>query len=547
MQFSALDRDKTLDAITERPYDLVVIGGGITGAGILLDAVTRGMRVLLVEKEDFAWGTSSRSTKLIHGGLRYLKQLEFGLVREMGRERAVVHRNARHLVRPEPLLLPLIEGGSLGKWSSSVALWVYDFLADVEAGEKRVMLDQSETLQKEPLLNAEIVEGGAHYYEYRTDDGRLTISVIKTAVERGGHAVHYLEAADFVEKDGRISGVVLRDRVNGRELTVGARAVVNATGPWVDELREQTGADQSGKRLFLTRGIHLVFPREKIPIRQAMYFDAGPDGRMIFAIPRGSVVYIGTTDTPFSGKKGQPGIDLDDVQYLLAAANRMLPGLLLTAADIESCWSGVRPLIYEEGKSPSDISRRDEIFVSPSGLISIAGGKLTGYRKMAQRAVDRVADTLPRQNGTKWNKPATEDLVLSGAAFASEQALASYAVACREKYPFPPERTDELVHRYGRNATRILDRAAVAGAGVEALQEAEWQYAIEQEMCRYPADFLIRRSGMLYFDRPRVWQVYERLFPFMKKTLHWSDEQSEAARRQFEAAYDASLPVKITQ
>ena len=260
-------------------YDLLVIGGGITGAGIALDAASRGLKTALVEKNDFSFGTSSRSTKLIHGGLRYLKQLEFGLVKEVGRERAVVHRLAPHLVVPEKMLLPLYEKRGFGSLLTSFGLKLYDWLAGVKPEDQRKMLTKSQTHGYEPLLRKDDVKGGAIYAEYRTDDARLTIEIVKTAARYGAEVMNYCKVTDFIYEAGKITGVKVGDQLGPDEFIIKAKAVVSATGPWVDELRE-IDHSKTGKYLHLTKGIHLVVAFEKLPVKQAIYFDV-EDGRMI--------------------------------------------------------------------------------------------------------------------------------------------------------------------------------------------------------------------------------------------------------------------------
>jgi len=343
--FSGIHREAILEETQNEQFDLIVIGGGITGAGIALDATARGLKVMLVEKKDFAWGTSSRSTKLIHGGLRYLKQLEIRLVREVGLERAIVHQNARHIVIPEKMLLPIIEGGELGKMTSSVALWVYDYLADVDKEERRKMLSKEETLKYEPLLRKDVLKGGGIYYEYRTDDARLTIENLKSAQARGAKSINYTEAVEYFYENEKISGVRVKDHVSNKLYDLKAKKIVNATGPWVDEVRGLDDAKLGKKRLHLTKGVHVVVPYEKLPIQQAVYFDVDGDSRMVFAIPRGRVTYVGTTDTTYKSETDEPYTTKSDVEYVLAAANYMFPNTNLTADDVVSTWAGLRPLI----------------------------------------------------------------------------------------------------------------------------------------------------------------------------------------------------------
>ncbi len=501
--FTVLDRPSQLRTLASEQFDLIVIGGGITGAGIALDAASRGLRTVLLEKGDFASGTSSKSTKLIHGGLRYLKQFDFWLVKEVGSERAIVHQLAPHLVLPEKMLLPLIEGGSYGKWLTSFGLKVYDMLARVEGDDRRQMLEKDEALKKEPLLPEEDLKGAGYYAEYRTDDARLTLENIKTSLHFGACALNYIRVEGFLlDGAGKISGVRATDLLQGGSLEVAADFVINAAGPWVDGIRTLDGSLQ-GKRVHLTKGVHLVFPREKLPVRQSVYFDV-PDGRMIFAIPRGRVTYVGTTDTDYPGDIDQVRTDLADAVYLLAAVNHMFPSITLELEDIESSWAGLRPLIHEAGKSASELSRKDELFISETGLISIAGGKLTGYRKMAERAVNRVARHL-EESGRVLEPCQTDAIPLCGNGFTDFKGVKSYSkkVARRlETFGFNAARAWELVTTYGMQTEQILSLFESFGDAdpVWRLLKAELHFGIAHEMVSSPADFFIRRTGRLYFD-----------------------------------------------
>lgn len=506
LQYYLPSREPILEKLENEQFDLLVIGGGITGAGIALDAVSRGMKVALLEKGDFASGTSSRSTKLIHGGLRYLKQFDFWLVKEVGSERSVVHKLAPHLVVPEKMLLPLIENGTYGKWLTSVGLKIYDILAQVGGPDRRQMLEKEEALSKEPLLPEKVLKGAGYYAEYRTDDARLTIEILKTAAEQGGTLINYTRVTDFTYDAGKVSGVHCKELEHGRELQVKAKAVVNATGPWVDELRHVNNSAQ-GKQLYLTKGVHLVFPHEKLPVKQAIYFDV-PDGRMIFAIPRGRTTYVGTTDTPFDKDKDNPKTDLADAMYLISAVNNMFPSIELGLEDIESSWAGLRPLIFEEGKSASELSRKDEIFISDTGLISIAGGKLTGYRKMAERVVDRVVKAR-EEEGMETGPCVTDKIILKGGDFSSYSKVISYRKQILEQSAelgLQRKHVEYLVATYGRQTEVILEEFKLIAQGTvdEKLLLSELAFSLKQEFVRTPADFLVRRTGRMYFDLPSV-------------------------------------------
>lgn len=528
--FSVTFREQLLERIRSERFDLLVIGGGITGAGIALDAVSRGLKVALVEREDFASGTSSRSTKLIHGGLRYLKQLEFGLVKEVGSERAVVHNLAPHLVIPEKMLLPLSEGKSLGYLITSLGLKLYDWLADVKKSDQRRMLTRPQTLRYEPLLKKDFIKGGAIYAEYRTDDARLTLEVIKTAFQLGAVCVSYLGARDFLYEDKRASGARLVDELTKQELEIRATAIVNATGPWVDDLRT-ADASLSGKRLHLTKGVHIVVPRERLPVQQAIYFDVS-DGRMIFAIPRGRVSYIGTTDTNYDGDKDHVVATVEDAEYLIRAVNDTFPSVHLTLDDIESSWAGLRPLIHEEGKSESELSRKDEIFVSPSGLISIAGGKLTGYRKMAERVVDLVVN---RHFGNEvFRECFTNRIRLAGNTFGSYDDVVAYrgAVARQLSGVGLNEYVAEyLVGNYGQQTDLIIRHFLQMDADIDkdlALILSELWFCFHHEMIVTLVDFFLRRTGLVNFDIMRVERWKTEVAEELGRYAGWNPERKQA-------------------
>lgn len=503
---SAYTRTACLEEMASGTLDLLIIGGGVTGAGIALDAAARGLSVGLVEKQDFAAGTSSRSTKLIHGGLRYLKQGDVALVREVGRERAILYRNAPHLVIPEKMLLPIVQNGTYGKLATSVGLWLYDRLAGVKKAERRRMLSRLETISREPLLRRDHLKGSGLYYEYRTDDARLTIEVLKTASRHGARCVNYAEATEFLYHDHKVIGAQVKDVISGRPYAIRAKKIINAAGPWVDQLREKDNS-LVGKRLHLTKGVHLVVPYRRLPLRQAIYFDVA-DGRMIFAIPRDGVTYVGTTDTTYEGDLEQPTVTMHDVTYLLQAVNDMFPTVRLTTDDLSSSWAGLRPLIHEEGKSESELSRKDEIFVSKSGLITIAGGKLTGFRKMAERVVDLVAKQLAVEEQRSFPDCRTDQIVLSGGDFASRASISRFITEHTQRlrpYGIDEREINTLVARYGTNTAIMTDECRKLLKEIadpqKALLIAELHYCLNDEMVMTISDFLIRRTGRLLFER----------------------------------------------
>ncbi len=527
ISFSLTDRPAIIRKLSTDRFDLIIIGGGITGAGIALDAASRGLKTALIEKNDFAFGTSSRSTKLIHGGLRYLKQLEFGLVKEVGSERAVVHRLAPHLVVPEKMLLPLSDQKGLGYWLTSIGLKVYDLLAGVTQEDKRKMLTKIQTLKYEPLLKPDDIKGGAIYAEYRTDDARLTIEIIKAAVSYGASVLSYARVSDFIYRDDKIAGVQVKEHLGGEQFIVQAKAVVSAAGPWVDELRE-INQSKVGKRLHLTKGVHIVVAHSRFPVRQAIYFDVS-DGRMIFAIPRGRTTYIGTTDTTYAGNKDEVTTSAEDAGYLIAAVNATFPSVNLQMADIESSWAGLRPLIHEDGKSTSELSRKDEIFESPTGLISIAGGKLTGYRKMAERVLNLVIKK--HFHDEPFESCRTQQIKLASDTLTNVKKVNLFTESVIEKIKpagLPDFTAHYLVENYGQHADDILKHAGKLDAATAELSllKAELWYCIHQEMVCTLQDFFIRRTGLIYFDVHKVMRWKEPIARECQIYFAWDEART---------------------
>ncbi|WP_342581202.1 glycerol-3-phosphate dehydrogenase/oxidase [Ureibacillus sp. FSL W7-1570] len=525
--FSFQDRSKLIHLMNTYSFDVLVIGGGITGAGIALDAASRGLSVALVDMQDFAAGTSSRSTKLIHGGLRYLKQLEFRLVAEVGREREIVYENSIHVTTPEKMLLPIYKNGSLGRFSASIGLKLYDSLAKVRKSERRKMLSKKETLKLAPFLREEGLLGAGFYVEYKTDDARLTLEVIKKAVEYKALCLNYAKVTGFVYDRNRIVAAKVRDEITGETITIHAAQIVNAAGPWVDVILEKDNRNgRSRKSLKLTKGIHIVFDKSVLPLEQAIYFDTD-DGRMVFAIPRGNKVYVGTTDTFYEEDPVHPVAKSEEVAYLLNALHSIFPSLSLKEEDVESTWAGIRPLIFEEGKNPSEISRKDEIWTSKSGLMTIAGGKLTGYRIMAERIVDLI---VKKHRFRHAKKCMTKQLALSGAEglrssnfeyFVNKKAMEG------AKFGLNFGEAKGLAQMYGTNIDRVfdlLDKEEPVDKLPKALF-AQLLYSIYDEMAYTPADFFIRRTGLMYFDIAMVEKTKDAVIDIMSDRIGYSERE----------------------
>ncbi|MUK89103.1 FAD-dependent oxidoreductase [Ornithinibacillus sp. L9] len=532
--FSSFKREEIFTEMKKTELDILVVGGGITGAGISLDAVTRGLKVAVVEMQDFAAGTSSRSTKLVHGGLRYLKQFEVKMVAEVGKERAIVYENGPHVTTPEWMMLPFHKGGTFGPFSTNIGLRVYDYLAGVKKVERRKMFKPEEALRREPLIKSEGLRGAGYYVEYKTDDARLTIEVMKRAVEKGASAINYAKVVDFIyNENNKLIGTVVEDQITGDQHSIYAKKIINACGPWVDGLRKLDGSNR-GKHLHLTKGVHLVFPNTVFPLQQAIYFDT-PDGRMVFAIPRDQKTYVGTTDTTYEGDITHPTMTKEDRDYIIHAINYMFPSLGVTADDVESSWAGLRPLIAEEGKGPSEISRKDEIFISNSGLISMAGGKLTGYRKMAQEAVDTVVEQLKEELGILYSKSDTEKLPISGGDVGGSTGFTKYK---KEKVKeglalgISEESALTLVQRYGSNVETVFEiyqnrKQDAEIENIDPVVFAQLCYGIENELVYKPVDFFVRRTGALFFAIDWVKDYKTPVIDYMAKVLHWNEEQKQ--------------------
>ncbi|MCI2840571.1 glycerol-3-phosphate dehydrogenase/oxidase [Staphylococcus hominis] len=544
MALSTFNRNLIKKDLRNKEFDVVVIGGGITGAGIALDATQRGMKVALVEMQDFAQGTSSRSTKLVHGGLRYLKQAQIKVVAETGKERAIVYENGPHVTTPEWMLLPMHKGGTFGKFTTNIGLTMYDRLAGVKRHERKKMLSKQATLNKEPLVKKDGLKGGGYYVEYRTDDARLTIEVMKRAAEKGAEVINHTKSTDFVyDAKNKVSGIKVKDMLTGEEYQINAKKVINAAGPWVDEVRKKDYT-RNNKQLRLTKGVHVVIDQSKFPLRQAVYFDTEKDGRMIFAIPREGKAYVGTTDTFYNNEKTKPLTNQEDRDYLIDAINYMFPDVHVTDADIESTWAGVRPLILEDGKDPSEISRKDEIWEGKSGLLTIAGGKLTGYRHMALEIVDLLAKRLKQEYGLKFADSKTKNTPISGGDVGGSKNFENYVnrkVQEGKALGLSTDVAHNLASKYGSNVDKLFAIAQLTNEkdlNMPLELYVQLVYSVQNEMVYKPTDFLIRRTGKLYFDINTVKQYKQAIIDELDKLLNYTAEQKNEFSKEVDEAIE---------
>jgi len=533
--FSCRTRAGYLDRFRREAFDLVIIGGGITGAGIARDAAMRGLSVALLEKGDFAAGTSSKSSKMIHGGLRYLKQLQIRLVKESLREREVLLKIAPHLVHPFPYILPVYKGSSDGRLRLKLGLMAYDMLAGSRRVERHKMFSADEVLKIEPTLRRDGLRGGFRYFDCLVDDARLTLITIRSAARHGAAVVSYAEVTDLQRDDDRVTGVRFRDRLDNRTGVVNGRSVVNATGPWTDELRAKSDATPL---LRPTKGIHLVLPHSSLPLSDIVAF-AAIDGRLMFAVPLGDYTYVGTTDTDYTTSPDEARADAADVQYLLDSLKAIFEGVEASPSDVISTWAGVRPLVFEEG-SPSDVSRDYKIEMEPAGLATIAGGKLTTYRAMAEDLIDRVLKRDGKRFGWSVAPCRTADSPLPGGDLTGFERFAeATAVALEEGWSLPRPAAERLARTYGTEYVKVLayalpDRQLLRPLAPDsAVLRVEAIYAAAEEMALTLEDFMARRTDLMLFNHDHGLHAASDTAELMGTVLGWNRQQ----RRQQEQAY----------
>ncbi len=504
----ARDRAGRFREAEERSFDVVVIGGGITGAGIAREAAARGLSVALVEAFDLASGTSSRSSKMIHGGVRYLAQGDVSLVREAAIERQILRRIAPHLTRAMPFVLPTRSTAGLAKFRA--AMWTFEKLGQVPEAERHQVWSRRELEEREPCAATAETNGGVAYLEFLTDDARLTLANARSAAADGAVVLTYAPVEEILVEGERAVGVRCKSAIEGEELgaVIRGRIIVNAAGPWVDAIRALEDGE-AAPRLSLTKGIHLVVPREKLPLSHTILMNAA-DRRPVFAVPRGDVTYLGTTDTFHPSTDLWPGIVPDDVEYLLDAAARSFDVPHLGFEDVVTSWTGIRPLVSQAGKKPSEISRRDEAWTGPGGVISIAGGKLTAYRAMAERVVDDIGKRL----GEPLRAAVTHAPLIGGDFEAPPLDPAR---------PLGPVACDRLLELYGSEAADVR----AAGGDIEA----EVKQAVQREGAVRLEDYWVRRSARAFLEADAGLGTLEVASQEMARLCGW-DEARRAAEVQ---------------
>lgn len=549
MSWSRDERDAALRRAEREGVDVLVIGGGITGAGVVRDAASRGLRVLLVERDDFASGTSSRSSKMIHGGLRYLADGHLGLVRQACRERDRLVAQNPNLIRPLPFLFPAYTGSKVPLWQVRAALWTYRALANFRKSARFRMVGPDEVAAFCPDLRREGLQGAGLYWDAQVDDARLVLEALKSARAFGGEAVNHAEVVAF-ERDagepgetGRIAAVQVRDRLADRRLRIRAHAVVNAAGPAVERVR---GLDRPVARPVLrpAKGVHLVVPRERIPTSGAVTFEAA-DGRHLFLLPWDDVALLGTTDA-FSSEIDEPVVTIQEVHYLLAAANAAFPRVALTTNDLRSVWAGVRPLAADAGEdTPSgSVSREERMWEDASGLVSVAGGKLTTFRATGQRIVDRLLRRLPRERRAAAGPSRTADTPLRVDAFDRAELEATLA----GRFGVAPERAEYLVRTWGLDAEKLLAEAPAAlrrpiGRSRYSLAEIAWSWRTEcpAGLC----DLLERRLRLAIFAVGQGIAELEEIAAVAADVAGWDAEQRRAEAAAYLDAVQTRYQIRL--
>ena len=536
-EFSLRTRESNLSQMRQQTFDLAVIGGGITGAGVALDAASRGLSVALVENRDFASGTSSRSSKLIHGGLRYLEQFHFGLVRESLHERAVLTRMAPHLSKPLSFLVPIYSSGTrspLGanKLKLSIGLWLYDLLASSQNIERHRWLSPVEALRLAPALDRDQLRGGFVYYDCLTDDARLVIEVIKSAASYGAVIANYA-AVQAVNRSSGVASLTVEDRLAADRFDLKSRVIVNATGVWTDQVSRLSEAT-APKRLRPSKGIHLVLPREKFENQTAVLIPSLRESRFLFVIPWQDRVVVGTTDTDYDGDLDHPIAELDEVNRVLESVARAFPSAKLTSDDLISTFAGLRPLISADEQSTKELSRKEEIFEDGEGMLTISGGKLTTWRRMADRVVDRSVSKLQAIDGIRrphWRRSVTEKIQLAGGRVA--RPLDEEASRAANEWGVESSTARHLINTYGGNYRVVLEPTREASglnsALIEGLPqiEAEVVYAVRYEMALTIEDFFARRTRIKLLSRDHGRAAAARVAQLLGRELGWQETETQ--------------------
>ncbi len=528
LRLSVHDRPVMLSLMKREEYDLVIIGGGINGAGVARDAASRGMKVAVIEAEDFAIGTSSRSSKLIHGGIRYLENYEFHLVFEALSERALLFQIAPNLVHPLRFVLPLYKGNRVGMFLMGLGMWAYDALSLFEAPEPHERLTADESCSRLPLLQPEGLQGSYVYSDAYMDDDRLVHETLRSAVALGARVANRVRAKDVVMNDGKISAIIARDGKTGTDFQIRGKHFVSTVGPWTDRVATDLLKDWK-KILRPSKGVHLTFKRSRFDVKDAIVMAADDDKRIVFGIPRHEMYIIGTTDTDFTGDPKDVSVTAEDVKYLLEVASHYFPGAQLTKDDIISSYAGVRPLVADGSATESKTSREHAVINDPRNITFVAGGKYTTYRRMALDTVESTLDYFNLEDRVRFGRSGTEAPLNR---LASVEALASAR-----------QSIERFVHSTGldkEDVTLLVERHAMEFDALVAFdpgasfssKERMWvmeaKHAIRETMCDSLVDFYSRRVPLFLSQRDHGLSFLNRISRAFQEELGWTESERVA-------------------
>ncbi len=535
VRFGFNERRRNLERLASEEFDVLVIGGGITGAAAAYDAALRGFRVALVEKADYASGTSSRSSKLVHGGLRYLENFDFALVFEALREREILFRTAPHLLEAQVFLFPIYRGDRTGPLLLRLGLIAYDTLAGFRSIGRRKTLRPQDAATEEPALNRENLRALASYYDASTNDARLTLAIVCSAAAAGARAVNYTRVLNLLsDESGRVTGAIARDELSGSEFEIRSRVTVNAGGVWAGAILDMSGATRS-KILRPSKGSHLVFERSRLPIRNSIIFESPLDGRVMFVIPWGGFTLVGTTEVESGDSPDDVQASPQETAYLLKSAAKLFPDAGLGPQDVCATYAGLRPLAVEKGskaEGAGKVSREHAIMEGPRNLFSVFGGKLTTQRLMGEEIVDMVAKRLFKQFGVgARDRCRTREAPLIGAPPRKQlQATVAAATEAARQRGLPDEAGGHLVRRFGTQYRRILERIDAEPGLAELLappypySAAEAVYAAQMEMAQSLTDFMTRRTHLIYAGGADNRAIAERAARAMASAIGWGED-----------------------
>ncbi|HEY9678587.1 MAG TPA: glycerol-3-phosphate dehydrogenase/oxidase [Drouetiella sp.] len=526
---------------------MVVIGGGIVGAGIAQDAATRGLSVLVLEKEDFASGTSSKTTKLIHGGLRYLEQFHFHLTRELCQERALLENLAPHMVRDFSFILPLTKRDPLFGLKAQLGLTLYDLLAwNVTNSHRHQKIDQKETLEAAPSLSAKVVTGGLRFHDCITDDSRLVLEVLKSAVAEGANVLNYMEVTGFQLDNNKVNAVECHDRYSGKDYVIRCKSCVNAAGVWSDQLLKKMD-DTWRPTVSPAKGVHIMVPNSAFETNTALFLPT-VDHRYVFVVPWQRALMIGTTDTGYTGDIDNPLPVQDEIDYLLDVVNRYSEPNRLNRSDVIASWAGLRPLVggaNADSSSTGNISREHLIFEGPGGMVGLIGGKLTNYRLMATEVVNKVLEKTPLGTG---KHPTTKRIMLGGWHDKNDFLAQTAGIASRaRRLSIEPATLDHLIASYGKDANQIVDivenrpnlNSRICPDFPNIM--AEIPYCVENEMAVSLEDLLFRRMRLALVHQPQTLEAAPKVAQLMQLTLGWDDERTNLELNSLEKSLNEHL------